>query len=79
MFVFEVYNTNHGLIVTQSWPQSPKSQANNRKLSQHIVSVLETRTRTHLCVSVRIKSQSCIVLDLIRIGGLIVIILSDRN
>ena len=63
--------------MAQSWPQSPKSQANNRKISQHIVSVLETRTRTHLRVSVRIKSWSRIVIivsDRIRIGGLIVVI-----
>ena len=49
-----------------------KNQADNSKLSQHIVSVLETRTRTHLRVSVRIKSRSSIViivLNRIEIGA----------
>ena len=71
MFVFEVniyQSRSHRDTIVAT---ITKNQDNNRKLSQHIVSVLETRTRTHLSVSVRIKSRSSIVIivsDRIRIG-----------
>ena len=76
-FIYQSWSYRDTIVTTIT-----KNQANSRNLSQHIVSVLETRTRTHLRVSVRMKSRSSIVIivsDRIRIGGLIVIILSERN
>ena len=78
-FVFRDYKRNEVYVCFRSKYTNrdtivatiTKNQTNNRKLSQHIVSVLETRIRTHLSVSVRIKSRSSIVIivsDRIRIG-----------